>query len=117
MSDLAGIKERYLRDDVPVRLGNLAANLARLGSLLNNPTNREAADRLLTESKFFIEWTASETDVEVAGQLVELQVQLARWQIRLPGILDDPEQQSETAQHARRWSDRILQVSGLTQVA
>ncbi len=111
------IKERYLRDDLPVRLGNLAANLARVSVFLTNPANHSAVDSLLTESKFFIEWSAAETEVEVAAELIEMQVQIARWQIRLTSILSDPAQQVQVAEQARQWSNRVLHVSGLTQAA
>ncbi len=117
MSDLARIKERYLRDDLPVRLGNLAANLARVSVFLTNPANHRAVDSLLTESKFFIEWSAAETEVEIAAELIEMQVQIARWQIRLTSILNDPAHQVQVAEQAQQWSKRVLHVSGLTQAA
>lgn len=117
MSELASVRDRYLRDALPVRLGNLAANLARISSFISDPVKGQVVDGLLTESKFFIEWTALEAGVEVASELVELQVQLARWQIRLASILDDPSQRSQAAEQSRQWSSRVLQVSGLAQAA
>ncbi|MCP9495090.1 MAG: hypothetical protein MSG64_11640 [Pyrinomonadaceae bacterium MAG19_C2-C3] len=117
MNDLAKTRERFLRDDLPTRLGNLAANLARIGSFINNPVHHQVVNDLLTESKFFIEWTAAETETEVAAELVELQVQLACWQLRLANILDDSTQQARIAEQARRWSNRVLHVSGLMQAA
>lgn len=117
MKNMAEVKERFLLDGLPVRFGNLAANIARVASFLNNSSNREALDNLLTESKFFIEWTAAETEVEIAAELVELQVQLARWQLNLAGILNDPTRQAQTIEQARRWSARILHISGLSQAA
>jgi len=111
------IKERYMRDDLPVRLGNLAANLARMGSFITNPTHHQTVNDLFTESKFFIEWTAAETETEVAAELVELQIQLARWQLRLHNILSDATQQAHVAGQLRNWSNRVLHVSGLMQAA
>ena len=54
-------KERFLRDPIPVRLGGLAANLARVDSFSQNPANQAAVFDLFEESKYFIEWTAAET--------------------------------------------------------
>ena len=74
MNDLAERQTRYLRDELPVRLGNLASTLAHIGSYAKGGKNPQAVLRLLGESRFFIEWTAADTDVEVAAELVEMQV-------------------------------------------
>lgn len=34
MRDLNKMRERFMRDGLPVRMGNLASNLARLGNLV-----------------------------------------------------------------------------------
>jgi hypothetical protein len=66
------IRERYLRDKLPIRLGGLAANLARIKSFSNHVANRDLVESILEESKFFIEWTANEVEVTIAAELVEL---------------------------------------------
>jgi hypothetical protein len=111
--DRHALQERYQRDELPVRLGGLAANLRRIGSFARNPANREAVAGLLDESKYFIEWTAAEADVETAAQLVELQVQLSRWQRNWAAIWDDPQRRNTVGQQALEWSDRVLGFSGL----
>ncbi len=58
MKDWTVKRERYLREDLPHRLGELAANLARIASFCGNDLNNEAVFSLIEESKFFIEWTA-----------------------------------------------------------
>jgi hypothetical protein len=80
MKDWTAIRERYLRDSLPVRLGGLAANLRRIKSFSALEANRTAVESMLDESKYFIEWTAAEAEVQTASELVELQVQMARWQ-------------------------------------
>jgi hypothetical protein len=107
------LRERYLRDPVPIRLGGLAANLRRIRSFTQNAANREAVEGLLDESKHFIEWTAGETEVATAAELVELQVQLARWQRNLARIWADSEQREQVSEQSRVWSDRVLDLSGL----
>ena len=57
MNDLTAIRDRYLKDELPVRLGGLAANLARIGSFSKNTGNAEPVGDLVSESKWFIEWT------------------------------------------------------------
>ena len=113
MKDYNMLRERYLRDGVPVRLGGLASNLVRIRALSENPVHREIVADVLNESKYFIEWTAGETATETAAQLADLQRQLARWQLNWQQIWDDPAQRAQVAQESRAWSDRVLQMSGL----
>jgi len=79
MKDFASVEARYLRDPIPVRLGGLAADLARIGSASASAANGEAVHVLLEEARRFIEWTAAELDVDVAGELVDLQLSLTLW--------------------------------------
>jgi hypothetical protein len=113
MKDWAPIQERYLRDAVPIRLGGLAANLRRIKSFATQEASREVVASLIEESKHFIEWTARDAQVETAAQLVELQVQLARWQQRWPQIWLDSAQRHQIAEHSLEWSERVLRLSGL----
>ena len=103
------IRERYLRDPVSVRLGGLAADLARIASFANNSKNRDAVESLLEEGKYFAEWTAPGAPVEVQSALAEVQVSLALWQRRWLAGQPTPRMQEE----AQRWSDQILELSGL----
>lgn len=113
MKDRSAIRERYLRDSLPVRLGGLAANLSRIKSFAAYEGGREAVASLLDESKFFTEWTGAEASVEAAGELVELQIQLALWQQSWDRIWSNREQRQEVAEHASIWSKRVLEISGL----
>ncbi len=113
MKDWAGLRERYLRDDPSTRLGGLAANLSRIKSFAANENNKKLVESLIDESKHFIEWTARETEIEVAAKLVELQVELALWQIRLDRMWSDTSQRKEIAERSNLWSQQVLSVSGL----
>lgn len=74
------IRQRYLRDPLPVRLGGLAADLARIASFGENPANHQAVASLLEESKYFAEWTAPGASLETQAILAELQIALATWE-------------------------------------
>jgi hypothetical protein len=89
MKDWTTIRDRYLRDNVSVRLGGLAANLRRIKSFAGHDANLAVVESLLEESKFFIEWTAREADIDTAAELVEFQIQLARWQHYWPTLWTD----------------------------
>lgn len=113
MKDWTAIRERYLRDKLPVRLGGLAANLARIKSFSDHPDHYKAVESLLDESKFFIEWTAPEAEVNTAAELVELQIQLAQWHRRWADIWADTQQRMNVAEQMQHWSRRVLDMSGL----
>ena len=113
MKDWQAIRERYLKDPLPLRLGGLAANLARIKSFSDHPDHGDVVENLLNESKFFIEWTAFHAELELQAELVELQVQLACWQLNWKRIWNDPAERAAVAGKARIWSERILERSGL----
>lgn len=113
MRDWNALKERYLRDALPIRLGNLASNLVRIKSRCQNPANSELVESLLQESKLFIEWTAKDAEVEIAAELVELQVQLACWQYSWARIWSDGEQKMRVVEQVSIWSEKVLNMSGL----
>lgn len=106
-------RERYVRDPVPVRLGGLAANLARVKSFSDHPHHREVVDGLLRESMLFIEWTAEAAGPDVQAQLVELRTELARWRDNWGAIWANAERRAAVAEEAEKWSVRVLRMSGL----
>jgi len=108
------LKERYLSDLLTDRLGGLSANLARIKTLTGKAISQNTIEYLIRESKFFIEWTALDTDIDTTVELVELQIQLALWQLRWTKIWADPVQRMEVSTQAQIWSDRILERSQFT---
>src|SRR5262245_6010214 len=112
MRDRTAIQERYMRDSLAIRLGGLAANLARIESFSDHHEHLEIVYELLDESKFFIEWTAPDTELEVQVELINLQRLLAQWQYRWTDIWVDPEQRSSISRQVGAWSKRILELSG-----
>ena len=108
--NLEMIRERYLKDSFPKRLGALAANLARISSFSKEKPSPRVVKSLLEESEHFIEWTILEAPLELQEQLVELQVQLALWRYRLNQGRDCFE---ELAREFEKYSDQILAASGL----
>lgn len=113
MKDWTTIRERFLKDDISVRLGGLAANLSRIKSFANNEKNKAVVESLIDESKHFIEWTAHETEIETAAKLVELQIVLALWQIKLDKVWLDTNQRKQISDQSNTWSQQILLASGL----
>jgi hypothetical protein len=114
---LGAIRERYLRDGLPTRLGGLAANLARIVSFTNQPNETgkysAAVGHLLHESEWFIEWNGPDAPLETQAELVQLQIQLAVWHLAWTQRRMDESQRREMIAQARVWSDRVLELSGL----
>jgi hypothetical protein len=113
MNNLAQRRERYLKDNLQIRLGGLAANLARIGSFVKNPNNREAVKSLIEESKFFIEWTACDAEVENSAKLIELQIEIALRERQFENDWDNEESRLNFGQQAKIWSEQVLQNAGL----
>ena len=113
MTNRSQLCERYLRDSLPVRLGGLAANLARVRSFSDNPMHGAVVARLLEESAWFIEWAAPDAPVDTQVILVDCQRALARWRLSWADIWQDPGRRAEVAEHAGAWSLQLLNLSGL----
>jgi hypothetical protein len=113
MKDWPAIRDRYLQDPLPVRLGGLAANLRRIKSFAHHDNNKKATENLVDESKFFIEWTALDAGIDTAAELVEIQIQLAHWKRGWDKIWADPVQRARMTERSLEYSERILEMSGL----
>lgn len=100
------IRERYLQDGFPKRLGALAANLGRISSFSKRGKNEELLKGLIRESEFFVEWTTLEAPLSLQGDLVGLQIQLALWLRQL----DQGQPRFETMScEAWSWSEKLLE--------
>ncbi len=116
MRNMDIIRTRYLQNNLQLRLGGLAANLARITSFSDNPDNAKVVNSLLEESKFFIEWTISDVQLDLQAKLVELQIQLALWhQIWQKGYTDTLKRK-EIAKLSHSWAEYLLQESGLLNI-
>ena len=102
-----------MKDPLPVRLGGLAANLSRIKSFSANENSRETVASLIDESKMFIEWTAAQAEINTAALMVDVQIQLALWQIRWEHICTNPSERKRIAEQSGIWSKQILELSGL----
>ncbi|BAZ16751.1 hypothetical protein NIES4071_86290 [Calothrix sp. NIES-4071] len=105
-------KASFLSVDIPHRLGHIASNLARVRSFCNDAF-KKGVEVVIDETEWFIEWIAAEIEPEQAEELVNIQVQLVRWQINLDNILSSELRRGEVAKLAETYSQRVLDMSGL----
>jgi len=68
---------------------------------------------MLEESQRFIEWTAAETDPDVAAELVDIQVALALWRKIWPQAQHNQSERTLLSFQAKKWSDQVVNYSGL----
>lgn len=113
MKNVNEVKNRYLKDELPVRLGGISADLARIASFAPMEDNWKVVQSLLEESKFFIEWTAPEVSLEQKAFLAELQIQIALWHRIWTEIYPNSKEREKLSRQASLWSKKVLEISGL----
>ena len=107
------LRQRFLRDPLPRRLGGLAATLGRISSSARNSTDPNVVSNLLDEAKHLIEWTAAETEPETAAELVRMQTMITLWQHAWGESSKIPNQRLLLSVQAKNWSDKAIDFSGL----
>ena len=105
MRDLKKMRERFIRDQSPVRMGNLASELLRLSKWIQTRHTDEAIVDLMREIAWLMEWSGDLASAELA----DMQREICRWRRVWPverarGIL---------AFRALEMSNRTLEWSGL----
>jgi hypothetical protein len=105
VKDLKKMRERFIRDRSPVRMGNLASDLLRLSKWIQARHNDQAIVDLMREIAWLMEWSGDLASPELA----DMQREICRWRRAWP---------IEQARHilslrASQMSNRILAWSGL----
>jgi hypothetical protein len=99
------MRERYLRDSGPVRLGNLASSLLRLNHWLAKHHRDDAIIDLMREIAWYMEWNGD----MALPELVDMQREMCRWRRVWPV----EQTRSILAFRALQISNRVLELSGL----
>ena len=107
------MRERFMRDPLPRRLGGLAATLGRVSSVARKSSDPTNVVRLMEEAKYMIEWTAAEAEPEIAAELVSIQRSINLWLKAWESASQHKEQRILLSVQAKYWSDRALDFSGL----
>mgnify|MGYP001618043528 CR=1 FL=1 len=103
------IRERLLRDPLPIQLGSLAADLARVVSFAEDPADSQAVASVLEEGKYFAEWIAPNAPFETQVMLADIQRSLVRWERAWRRGEPVPAMRQEAAQQ----SNELLALTGL----
>ena len=113
MKNKEKLRERFLRDPLPRRLGGLAATLGRLSSSARKSTDPDTVSSLLDEARHLIEWTAADAEPETAAELVQMQTMLTLWQRAWTEASQNPKQRLLLSVQAKEWSDKAIDFSRL----
>jgi hypothetical protein len=113
MKDMEKLRERFLRDPLPRRLGGIAATLGRISSSARKSNDPKVVSSLLDEAKHLIEWTAADAEPEAAAELVRMQTMITLWQRAWEEASQSPRQRLLLSVQAKDWSDKTLDFSGL----
>ena len=105
MRDVKRMHDRYLRNDWPIRMGNLASSLLRLSDWVRMRQKDEAIIDLMREIAWFMEWNGDMASMELA----DMQREVCRWRRVWPV----EEARGMLALRARQMSNRALELSGL----
>lgn len=105
MRDIKKLRERYLRDERPTRLGNLASSLSRLSNWVRMQQRDDATIDLLREIAWCMEWNG---DLAYA-ELADMQREICRWR----RIWPVEQARAILSLRALQMSNRILEWSGL----
>jgi hypothetical protein len=87
--------------------------LGRVSSVARRSSDPTNVARLLEEAKYRIEWTAADTEPEIAAELVSMQTLLNLWLRAWDNASQYKEQRVLLSVQAKFWSDRALDFSGL----
>ena len=107
--DRTKLRERYLRDEWPRQLGNLASTLARLGSHAEDQRYDPIVADLLRETALLIEWTAPQVPPDQVTNLAFMQRELLLWRKIWPADAARP----LLALRAHAMADQLLAAAGL----
>jgi hypothetical protein len=113
MTNKEKLRERFLRDPLPHRLGGLAATLGRISSSARKSEDPSIVANLLDEAKHLIEWTAADAEPEAAAELVQIQTLITLWQKTWAEASQNPKQRLLLSVQAKDWSDKAVDFSGL----
>jgi hypothetical protein len=104
------LRERYLQDEWPIQIGNLASTPSRLSSRVEDARYDRVVADLLHEGALRMEWCASTVPIVVATNIAVMPRELVLWRRMLP---NDPARPL-FAFRARQMADHLLEAGGAT---
>jgi hypothetical protein len=117
MKNKGDFQEKFLREPLPVRLGELAVSLAQIKSFSDHPAHSKITAHFIEESLCYVEWTVPDVEAHLRAELLEIHRQLSDWHTRWDNIWADDLQKQAAINQSKEWSDRMMEASGLLRPA
>jgi len=111
VKDLSSLKERYLRDPVERRIGNLASDFARLEWVCNHPKESDTLSDLLRQMKHITEWVAEGASLNIQETMADIQPRLSMWGLIWPRLGHQLQFRNAVAREAHAWSNQLLKLA------
>ncbi len=111
--DWQELRERYMRDEWPIRLGNLASTLGRVATAASNPKTLSTVPPSLRECMLFIEWNVHAMPHDILADFASMQSELGLWWKGWETAEQSPALRTLLSRRARDMSDRALELSSL----
>lgn len=116
MTDFTLKQQSFVQNDIPTRLGHLAANLSQIKTLWLEGSHQDLIIHLVKESRYFIEWIVPDMveadDIDRAAELVDLVRVLTRWLFKWDTIWSDATEKLSAAEQTENWLKRVVEISG-----
>lgn len=113
IDDREGLRQSFMRLGLPRRLGELAAGLSTVRSVIEQNGQQNSAWFFLDESARFIEWLAPDVQSHWQADWLKLKQELATWLADWPATWNNVEQRNAVATQTGLWCDKFVQHSGL----
>lgn len=105
--------DSFVKESPARQLGALAATLGRIASSAEKTARTKAIVPMLDESLQFIEWTLSHQPSTANKELKDLGVMLKLWRDSWEYAQIDQHLRALLSVQTRKWSDQVLEYSGL----
>ena len=113
MENLDHLRSSYLSKPLSQRLNDLASNLKQISDSARDTTVSETLPSIMRECEYMINWTAAETQIDFAAELVDMLRFISLWRHAWVDAQINQSLRTLLYLQAKKWSDQVLDYSGL----
>jgi len=107
------LRERFLQDPLPIRLGELSSSLARANYIGNHEAHEQVAFSLLKEPALYLEWGFPDADSSLQTDLTQIRQLIVRLREDWQAVWESPVERIAIGASLGEWAQKILDRSGL----
>ncbi|MFN0112115.1 MAG: hypothetical protein ACKVZH_24900 [Blastocatellia bacterium] len=107
------LRERFLRDPLPVRLGELSSGLSGVKYIADQTASEKIAIFFLKEPELYLEWGFPDADSALQVELAEIRQLIAQLRENWQSVWESPAERVAVGASFEEWSQKMLDRSGL----